>query len=55
MGAGRPRTFANTGVAEDAVNREPVSASNSLLTGKNTGKFAEWSRFAPGWVPSIGE
>ena len=28
-------------VADDAVNCEPVSASNSLLTGKLTGNFAE--------------
>jgi hypothetical protein len=30
------------GLAEDAVNLEPASAGNSLLTGKNTGKFIEW-------------
>src|SRR6202035_3323541 len=43
------RTFPTSGgstwrrdwVADDAVHREPVSASNSLLTGKNTGKFAK--------------
>jgi len=28
-------------LADDAVNCEPVSASNSLLTGKNTGNFAK--------------
>jgi hypothetical protein len=28
-------------VAEDAVSCEPVSALNSLLTGKLTGNFAE--------------
>jgi hypothetical protein len=28
-------------LADDAVNCEPVSAANSLLTGKNTGKFAK--------------
>jgi hypothetical protein len=28
-------------LADDAVQREPVSAPNSLLTGKNTGKFAK--------------
>src|SRR6266478_2871299 len=28
-------------VADDAVNCEPVSAPNSLLTGKITGNFAE--------------
>jgi hypothetical protein len=28
-------------LAEGAVLREPVSTVNSLLTGKNTGKFAE--------------
>ena len=27
---------------EDAVSCEPVSAANSLLTGKITGKFAEF-------------
>jgi hypothetical protein len=27
-------------MAEDGVSSEPVSKSNSLLTGKNTGKFA---------------
>jgi hypothetical protein len=26
-------------LADDAVHSEPVSAFNSLLTGKNTGKF----------------
>src|SRR5262245_53850102 len=34
---GGARTTANSGVAEDAVRREPVSAPNSLLTGKLTG------------------
>jgi hypothetical protein len=28
-------------LADDAVRREPVSAPNSLLTGKNAGKFAK--------------
>src|SRR6202040_3291760 len=28
-------------LADDTVRREPVSAPNSLLTGKNTGKFAK--------------
>jgi hypothetical protein len=28
-------------MAEDAVLREPVSTANSLLTGKNTGKFRQ--------------
>jgi hypothetical protein len=28
-------------LADDAVNYEPVSAPNSLLTGKLTGNFAE--------------
>jgi hypothetical protein len=28
-------------LAEDAVSCEPVSAANSLLTGKITGNFAE--------------
>jgi hypothetical protein len=31
------------GVAEEAVNCEPVSAPNSLLTGKNTGNIVESS------------
>src|ERR1700726_3816942 len=43
------RTFPTSGgstwrrdwLADDAVYREPVSAPNSLLTGKNTGKFAK--------------
>jgi hypothetical protein len=30
---------AETALADDAVHSEPVSAFNSLLTGKNTGKF----------------
>jgi len=34
-------------VAEDAVCREPVSALNSLLTGKNTGNFVEFGRPNP--------
>jgi hypothetical protein len=29
-------------LADDAVHREPVSAPNSLLTGKKTGNFAEF-------------
>jgi hypothetical protein len=31
-------------MVDDAVQRKPVSGLNSLLTGKNTGKFAQ---FAP--------
>jgi len=31
-------------LADDAVHFQPVSASNSLLTGKNTGKFATVAR-----------
>jgi hypothetical protein len=31
------------GVPDDAVLREPVSAQNSLLTGKNTGKFTQFA------------
>jgi hypothetical protein len=32
-----------TALADDPVHREPVSVPNSLLTGKNTGKFAKLS------------
>jgi hypothetical protein len=32
-----------TRTPDDPVHREPVSAPNSLLTGKNTGKFAKLS------------
>jgi hypothetical protein len=31
-----------TGLADDAVHCEPVSAPNSLLAGKKTGNFAEF-------------
>src|SRR5215475_7454353 len=43
-------------VAEDAVSCEPVSAPNSLLTGKLTGNFAEsgpppqFSGLINGWI-----
>jgi len=40
-GSGRWRTFVNGGVADDAVDCEPVSVPNSLLIGKNTGKFTK--------------
>src|SRR5262245_17878591 len=35
-------------LADDAVHREPVSAPNSLLTGKNTGKLARRQPFSSG-------
>jgi hypothetical protein len=35
------RWFEPDSQPDDAVYREPVSAPNSLLTGKNTGKFAK--------------
>src|SRR5580704_9087371 len=46
------RTFPTSGsstwrpdwLADDAVHGEPVSAPNSLITGKNTGKFANLGR-----------
>jgi hypothetical protein len=34
-------TWRRDWLADDAVHSEPVSAPNSLLTGKNTGKFAK--------------
>jgi hypothetical protein len=38
-------------LAEDAVLREPVSAANSLLTGKNTGKCREMSESEHHFLP----
>jgi len=42
-------------MADDAVHGEPVSAPNSLLTGKNTGKFAKLgpSQLLPCLVVSV--
>jgi hypothetical protein len=40
-------------VAEDAVLREPVSTANSLLTGKNTGKFRETPEFEHYLLPKL--
>jgi hypothetical protein len=45
------------GLADNAVHREPVSAPNSLLTGKNTGKFAKLGPWGSGFrhdVPTLG-
>ena len=35
-------------MVEEAVTSEPVSAPNSLLTGKNTGNFIKEQRFKAG-------
>jgi hypothetical protein len=39
------RTFVSAGLAEEAVTCEPVSATNSLQTGKNTGNFIDFGTF----------
>src|SRR6202035_4291585 len=38
-------TWRQDGLADDAVHSEPVSTSNSLITGKNTGKFTKAERW----------
>jgi hypothetical protein len=49
--SGIPR-FDTDSVPDDAVHGEPVSAPNSLITGKNTGNFAKIRRLWL-WMPAF--
>jgi hypothetical protein len=52
LGEFPPICLAADWLADDPVHREPVSAPNSLITGKNTGNFAKIRRLWL-WMPAF--